>query len=387
VNLTHTAGPNADSNANANAENHEAPSSPEARIVAAESLTTVGPDDLDLPPVINNNPAAIDAYAAQGIADAASPGLDIHSPTPVHPSAGTVTEVAMTPMIRLGERFQAFHARHASGQLGRVAPLPVKALQILKGMWHYLAIMLLVLGSAVTVEIIYGSSAADLLARNTHDISVRAAVAATIVLNGGAWFFADLAHRANPHLARRRGLWIAFVGFLGIALVVTCLGLVIGGWDPLEITNVTGGGGNTTAEPTTDHRWLLTTTYVALVILATLVTAAGHYLVLDTYQTKYVNLTKTNEKTAEAASLNRAGQDALAAQLARSYLDAVPAAENHIRTRLNTYTAAFARHSSAELNDAMAPLTYTPITPLWAAQAQDLIGEHHRLGTGARRSA
>lgn len=347
----------------------------EADLVAAETATRVGPDSLSEAPIVADNPAAIAAYTRLADYDAASPCTDEFSLPPAPPSAGLVCETAQTPLHRLGERFADFHTHYVRGLLGRVDPAPVTHRQILRQLWPYLVILGLAIGAVVAVEVIYGATAADLLARNQHWVSVTAAIATTLLFNGLAWYLGHALHQSHPQLVRRRGWIITLSGALGIAFVVVCLGLVIGGWDPVQIPTASGGGANQVTSVEADHRPLLAATYIGLVLLASLTVGIGHYLLLGEVERRYIHQVKSNERAAAEASLTRPEQRVLAACLAQAYLDAIPTAESHIRRRIEAYNAVFTRRSTPEVNDAITLVTHEPVDPLWTAQAQRLLNQ------------
>ncbi len=296
--------------------------------------------------------------------------------TSVQPSKDLVLETAQTPHVRLGERFHAFQLRYSSGSLGRVLPEEVTTKQLLTGMWPYILIGIIVLLAAITVEVIYGSKAAMLLSGVKGRVPLSAAIAATLLFNGGAWFLTDLAYRRNPHLAHHRGLLLAVVCFVAIVIPVIILGLVIGGWDAVPSVTSSGGDRAGVDQPTTDvdHDVLLALAYITLVILATIVTAAGHYLLLDTYHERRINLIKENEKAAKEASLSPPQQQETAKRLAQAYLDTITIAHHHAETRIKAYNSAFAHRVGPELNGKVDPLVYTPPVPDWKPQAEALVG-------------
>lgn len=345
----------------------------EAELVAAEAATRVGPDSLTEAPVVADNPAAIAAYTRLAECDAASGCTDVWSVPATPPSTGLVVETAQTPLHRLGERFAAFHTLYVRGLLGRVDPEPVTRRQILRQLWPYLVILGLALGAVIIVEVIYGATAADLLARNQHWVSVTAAVATTLLFNGLAWYLGHVVHHSHPQLLRRRGLLVALGGALAITFVVACLGLVIGGWDPVQITTVTGGGANQVTAVEADHRPLLAATYIGLVLLASLTVGLGHYLLLAEAEERYVHQVKSNQRAAAEASLSRPEQRALATRLAQAYLDAIPTAVSHVRRRIEAYNAGFTRRSTPDVNDGITLVAHEPVDPLWATQAQRLL--------------
>lgn len=324
------------------------------------------------PPIVVDNPAAIDAYTRLGGHDAARPGADEHVTQRVLPaSSGFVIEAARTPLVVLGEHFAAVRTAHAAGILGKVAAAPVTTRRVLRSMWVYLAVFLLVFIAALCIEVVYGHQAAMPLTGANSNAALVTAIATAIALNGCALFASRLLAEHQPGLARRRGGRIALGIAVLIALVAIILGLVVGDFDNASYSTVSGGGSAAQASVSASAGKPLTALmYMALLLLIAIGMAAGHLLIEDMIRTRHTELIIEERNRAAAASLDLVEQDAVALRLCDAFLSAIEAAHRQGRLRVHAYVSEVRRNSTPEMAEVFTYPVHDEAEPQWASDAR-----------------
>lgn len=354
----------------------------QAHLVSVEDQVDLS-TPLTAPPIVPENPHAVDAYTRLGAHDAAHPGADIHTgpAKPRTPSETFVLESARAPLTALGERFAAFRAALAQGSLGQIVPEPVPVRQVFRGALTYVVAFALLLLAANVVEVLYGVKAAEVLAGRNSNESLAAAIALSLALNGTAFIASGWLHRTHPSLVVRQGGKTACIAAILVALVAVTLGLVVGGFDVTDL-GVASGGGRTTVESTTSSQnALLFLTYTTILVLVAFGVAAAHLLIAHILDARRIELTIAARNAAERASLSPSQQAHLARRLCSSYLSAIADAHRQGRVRVDAYTSEFKRTAPPELSELFVYPDYDSSAPAWDADVHAMIAEldadHH----------
>lgn len=355
----------------------EAYASLEAELAAVEDRGDQ-PIDVTTPAAIEPNPQAMEMYGKLAHADGVlSGGRDVFTgpESPEAPSAGLVKTMSRSPVDALGQKFEQVRAAYASGSFGKVVAAVVTRAQVVRSLWPIIVVMLAVVGAGFISETVYGQHAAALLSGATPDQALMAAIAFSLVINGGAFVGVHTAYESHPAMVKQHGGRILLgIGAL-IVLLALGLGLVIGGFDPVQIQVIKGGDAANNAVPEPDTRPLLALTYIGIVLLITAAIAVGHLLLLHLIDVNYVNKTKRAIAEAAEKSLDWAAANALAITVAQSYLDAIEPAHQQGRHRVGGWNTTFRRTLPPELNDMFQDIVYDDSEPTWAHEVRDFIKE------------
>lgn len=346
----------------------------EAKLAAVEDPGQL-PVDTTTSASVKHNPAAIETYTELGKADASHPGADEHTGPgrPTQPSTSTVRTWSRAPLEALGEQFFQVKTAYASGTYGMVKAQNVTNIKVLRTLWPHLVVLLVLVAAAIITEVVYGQHAAALLTGSRPQQALAAAIAFTIVLNGAAFFAAHWAYDAYPTMVRRHGVKVLGGVLFLIAVVALGLGLVVGGYDPIQISGVSGGGEAAVSVPRPDTRPLLTMTYTGIIVLITVAIAAGHLLFLHLFDSRMVTEVKRAEAHARNSSLDREQRRRVVTAVGDSYLAAIPTAHQEGQRRVSAFNAAFRRHCAPDIGEIFLDVTYDSTNPTWADDAREFI--------------
>lgn len=351
------------------------PAGAQARLAAAHN-DPVGPADLTLPPAVRTSEDTAQVYAEVGREDAAHPGADEHTgpARPEQPSAQAVRNSSRFPLDRLGERWEQLKAVYETGRLGRVAAVPVRRFRdVIARTWGYWVILALVLAAGVTAELVYGFRAAALLTLADPYTALIGAVAFSLAMNGLAWYAAHLVFAGNQNVVRTAGARIALGAFLLIAVLVAVLGLVVGGFDPIQMSTVEGGGAATAATTGPQGRWTLALAYTLILLTVSAAIAAGHLLILDRTSELEVSLVLDADRRADRASLDPAQQRSLITSLGEAIIAAVPTAHRAGEQYTAVYNASFRHHAPVVVGEMFLDVDYDDSDPDWLPAVRDYL--------------
>jgi hypothetical protein len=339
----------------------------QARLAAAHN-EPIGPADITAPPNVGINPKATGAYEEIGRYDASHPGVDEHAgpDRPEQPSARAVRNSSRAPLDRLGERWEQIKARYQTGQLGLVPPKAVHLLrELAKHTWHLWLILFIVIGAGVTAELVYGVRAAALLTVADPMTALVGAIAFSFAMNGLAWYAAHLLFTSNQNVVRRNGTKFALGAAILIGILVSILALVVGGFDPIQMTTVEGGGAAEANTAGSIARWTLAGAYGLILTIVSASIAAGHLLILDRNTDLKVKLLKDAERKSQQESLDPTQQNALVISLAEAVIEAIDAAHRAGRHYVAVYNASFRRHAPVVIAELFADVEYDDQDPDW----------------------
>lgn len=357
----------------------------EARLAAVEDRPDPSRNPADLPQV-NPNPAAIECYSLLGPADAAQPGADQHTNPQglTQPSADLVARWAHAPLDKLGLEYQQTKHAFAHQTLGQVEPEEIRARHILPKVLGLLFVLIALVAAGIVVEIVYGQHAAALLSGDYPEVALAAAIAFALAVNASAFVAGGWLHATSPSIVRRHGVRIVCITALLIGIVAATLGLVVGNYDQVTSSTVTGGGSSTVTTAVAAGRPLPAIAYFTIVVLISTALAAGHLLFADAWDTHKVKMTKDAEAKAEEASLSPWQQGESMATLCQTFLDCIPAAHLQGRRRVASYNSTFRRNAAPAIAEMFEDVAYDAVEPAWADDARALLEE---LSTAEARRA
>lgn len=347
----------------------------EAKLAAVEDQLDPTSDPAQ-PPTVASNAEAMDVYAEMGKADAASPGIDKSTNIKVaQPAAGSVLSWSRTPVVVLGQGFQRMRAAYQSGALGHVAEKIISHRKVAWSMWPKAALLWILVAAAATFEVVYGQHAAALLSRAYPDEALAAAVAVMLASNLGAYFAGSALYQKFPGIVAHTGARAAGIILTLTSGVAVALGLVLGGFDILPVSGVSGGGAATAQSTASQGRLLVTITYTALLVLVAVSIIVGHLLFSHSVQMRWMNKQKEAERDARLASLKGDTLRQVALKLTDAYIAAIDSAHFQGKRRVAAYNAAFRRSAAPAVNEMFDDVHYDNSAPDWKGDAEQFITE------------
>lgn len=361
--------------------------SAQARLATMHS-EPIGPIDISVPPNVTADPTAVRLYQDIGCEDGRRPGADEHSGPgrPEQPSAAAVRNSSRSPLDRLGERWEQIKTAYETGRIGQVLPQGVRLFrELAKHTWHYWLILAIVLAAGVTAELVYGVRAAALLTVADPMTSLLGAIAFSLAMNGLAWYAAHMLFTSNQNVVRGSGTKIALAVAVLIGILVSILGMVVGGVDPVQMNTVDGGAAAVATTVGPHARWTLAAAYTLILTIVSTSITAGHLLILDTNADLKVTLLKDAERKAKQESLGSMQQTALVISLGEAIIEAIPSAHRVGRQYVEVYNASFRQEAPVAIAEMFLDVEYDDRDPEWLRGVRTYLDARRNIGAEQAR--